>query len=484
MKTLAAWIGTQDIEGFKQKNKVGPIISSINHYKFNNLILLTNNLDDHESYSSWIKDNYKIDVKIFTNNLKNPTDISEIYNLTRKVLLESNVSELDYSDIFYHLSPGTWAMAFVWLLISQSEFPGILIKSSFFNKKEKVEEVEIPFEVSSRWIKNITSKQGQGIIEVNRNFNKNSLLSFSWQSFKMVKLLKRINIISKHCLPTCVFGSNGTEKDAVAKTIHEEGRGILDNFYLFDSLMMNGNEFKTRLLEIVNNNDDELVKTIYIPHLHLLPVEHQKYLGLVLNKKLQLNNSNKLRIICSANKTLIKNIENGNFDESLFHKLNCLSIDIPDLKERNEDYDELFDYLLLKINIEIYADDKTLYKQLSPSARSILKSYSWPGNIDEIKSLFTKLVVLEEEKIITEPEIYSSIYNFQKHNLRQNNILKQPFNSDFDLHKIIGEVVKSYIPKALDISKGNKSKAADLLGLPSHQTLTNWIQRYEVTHKE
>ena len=105
-------------------------------------------------------------------------------------------------------------------------------------------------------------------------------------------------------------------------------------------------------------------------------------------------------------------------------------------------------------------------------------------NIDEIKSLFTKLVVLEEEKIITEPEIYSSIYNFEKQNVRQDNILKQPFNSDFDLNKIIGEVVKSYIPKALDVSKGNKSKAADLLGLPSHQTLTNWIQRYQVTHKE
>ena len=484
MKTLITWIGTQDFKGFSQKIKTGPVISALNYYKFNNLILLTNNLDTDENYISWIKENYQINVKLFTNNLNNPTDINEIYKLTRNVLQESKVGELDYNDIFYHLSPGTWAMALVWLLVSQSEFPGILIKSSFFNEQEKVEEVEIPFEVSSRWLKKITSEQDKGIIEVNKNFNKNSLLYFSWRSFKMVKLLKRIKVIASHSLPTCIFGSNGTEKDAVAKTIHEEGGGIPDNFFLLDSLFMNSNEFKTRLLDILNDNYKEPVKTIYIPHLHLMPFEHQKYLDMVLNKKIENNNSNNLRIICSANKTLIKNIETGDFDEALFHKLNCLSVDIPDLKEREEDYDELFDYLLTKLNLEIYGNDKILHKQLSPSARSILKSYNWPGNIEEIKSLFTKLVVMEEEKIITEPEIYNSIYIVEKQTSNQNNILEQPFNSEFDLNRIIGEVVKSYVPKALDISKGNKSKAATLLGLPSHQTLTNWIQRYKVTNME
>ena len=54
------------------------------------------------------------------------------------------------------------------------------------------------------------------------------------------------------------FGSNGTEKDAVAKTIHEEG-GITDNFFV-DSLFMNSNEFKTRLLDILNDNYKELLK--------------------------------------------------------------------------------------------------------------------------------------------------------------------------------------------------------------------------------
>ena len=98
--------------------------------------------------------------------------------------------------------------------------------------------------------------------------------------------------------------------------------------------------------------------------------------------------------------------------------------------------------------------------------------------------LIAGLNVLEEEKIISEPEIYNSIYIVEKQIQNQNNILEYPFNSEFDLNKIIGEVVKSYVPKALDISKGNKSKAATLLGLPSHQTLTNWIQRYKVTNME
>ena len=63
---------------------------------------------------------------------------------------------------------------------------------------------------------------------------------------------------------------------------------------------MNSNEFKTRLLDILNNNYKEPVKTVYIPHLHLMPLEHQKYLDMVLNKKVENNNSNNLRIICST----------------------------------------------------------------------------------------------------------------------------------------------------------------------------------------
>ena len=53
---------TQDFKGFSQKVKTGPVISALNYYKFNNLILLTNNLDTDGNYVSWIKENYQINV--------------------------------------------------------------------------------------------------------------------------------------------------------------------------------------------------------------------------------------------------------------------------------------------------------------------------------------------------------------------------------------------------------------------------------------
>jgi DNA-binding protein Fis len=59
-------------------------------------------------------------------------------------------------------------------------------------------------------------------------------------------------------------------------------------------------------------------------------------------------------------------------------------------------------------------------------------------------------------------------------------ILDRPLGQGFDLRKLIGTVARHYLCRAIETAHGNKTRAAELVGLPNHQTLTNWLERYGV----
>lgn len=170
-----------------------------------------------------------------------------------------------------------------------------------------------------------------------------------------------------------------------------------------------------------------------------------------------------VRVIATSNRDLKEEIIKGNFRDDLFYRLNVIPIDLPPLRQRLEDIPLLCEHFLNK-----YCQKMGLpNKRLSNKASRMLLSYSWPGNVRELENVIERAVVIstnQELKVSDFPtDITAGIPVLGKTNM--------------DVGMSIGDAEKILILKTLKAHGGNKSKAADLLGI-STRTLRNKLHEY------
>ena len=155
-------------------------------------------------------------------------------------------------------------------------------------------------------------------------------------------------------------------------------------------------------------------------------------------------------------------------------------IKLPPLRIRKGDFTLLVDHLLERFNDESATDPAWEEKQLSPSARNQLQRHAWPGNIRELTNTLTRAAVWSTGPTITGQDIAEALLELPTSASADDGILNRPIEEGVDLPGLMQEVASHYLRRALDATAGNKSKAADLVGLTSYQTLTNWLQKYSV----
>jgi DNA-binding NtrC family response regulator len=173
------------------------------------------------------------------------------------------------------------------------------------------------------------------------------------------------------------------------------------------------------------------------------------------------------RIIAATNKNLKKEVENGNFREDLYYRLNVFNISIPPLRERLEDIEPLTHHFLKK-----YAPNKHLI--ISKDALSYLKSYHWPGNIRELENIIERATILMNGKVLEKKDLSISL----KSDL--SNIYESLSDEgSIPMQKILESVEKDLIIKGLHRTNWNKTKAAKLLGI-NRRLLYSKIDQYKL----
>ncbi|MDR7868691.1 MAG: sigma-54-dependent Fis family transcriptional regulator [Sporomusaceae bacterium] len=161
-----------------------------------------------------------------------------------------------------------------------------------------------------------------------------------------------------------------------------------------------------------------------------------------------------VRVIAATNRDLEGMIERGEFRQDLYYRLNIISLQIPPLRERKEDIPLLASTLLKKLNNQT----PHWVEGVSPEAMEILMEYFWPGNVRELENILERAVNLMDEEAVITPDNLPPV------------LKKQHKNKDLDeagkqLAGIMGDTEKQAIYKALEAAGGNKSKAAQLLGI-------------------
>ena len=112
--------------------------------------------------------------------------------------------------------------------------------------------------------------------------------------------------------------------------------------------------------------------------------------------------------------------------------------------------------------------------------RTILAEQTWPGNRRELENTLLRAATWSDKTEIDEADVRDAMFALPGGQARTDNILGRPIADGVNLEEIIEEVARHYLKRAMDHSRQNKTKAAELVGLPSYQTLSNWLKKYKV----
>ncbi len=206
----------------------------------------------------------------------------------------------------------------------------------------------------------------------------------------------------------------------------------------------------------------ELPPPAQVKVLRLLESKEYFKLGGVEKKKTD------VRILAATNKDLESEIKKKNFRDDLFFRLNVVRLSIPPLRDRKEDILVLFRFFMDRFN-EQFQKGFTL---LTPEAEERILAYPWPGNVRELRNAVERIVLLERgEKILENYLSFLGGHEAPQAQAASSEIMIPPQGI------ILDEVTKAYILEALRIKKGNKARAARLLGI-SRSALLYRMEKY------
>ena len=163
-----------------------------------------------------------------------------------------------------------------------------------------------------------------------------------------------------------------------------------------------------------------------------------------------------IRVIVATNENLETAISEGRFREDLYHRLNEFTLIVPPLRERKEDIDLFANSFLSEANKELERN----VERFSEESMSILKQYRWPGNLRELRNVIRRTVLFTKGTEIT-PDLLPEF-------------IQSPIQTE---QILLPADEREQIAKALKITKGNKTKAANLLNI-DRKTLYNKMHQY------
>ncbi len=185
-------------------------------------------------------------------------------------------------------------------------------------------------------------------------------------------------------------------------------------------------------------------------------------------------------VIAATNRNLRDEVAEQRFREDLFHRLAVGVLHLPALRERTGDVGLLIDRVLEKINTDWARQPGWIHKQLSVEARNLLLQHPWPGNIRELSNTLSRAAIWTVTPIIDAQDVQAALFSVKKETDAAESVLNRSLGNGFDLPRLLAEVARHYLSRALGETRGNKSAACKLVSLPNYQTFTNWMKKYGV----
>jgi len=326
----------------------------------------------------------------------------------------------------------------------------------------------------------------------NRLDKKYSFQGILGKSPALEQVLEKVKLVAPSRATILLTGETGTGKELVAQSIHQNSDRSRGPFVPVHCAALPSNLLESELFghekgaftgateRRIGRFESANKGTLFLDEIGEIDSTTQvKLLRFLETKSIErLGSLNTLeidtRLVCATNKNLLQMTQNGKFREDLYYRLNVVTIELPPLSERGDDIALLLDYFLFHFSKE----NNFPTPQLNTETIGILNSYSWPGNIRELRNFCENLVVLNRGGVITP---YDLDPRFFDQNINQDSTLS---NSPASLS--VEDNEKRLLRNALLQAGGNRTKAAELMGVSRrtlHRKLIRWPELDTQTKK-
>lgn len=303
-------------------------------------------------------------------------------------------------------------------------------------------------------------------------------------SAPMQEVLSLISRVASTDSSVLIQGESGTGKELVAAAVHFESRRaekpyVRVNCAAIPAGLMESEFFGHEKGAFTGADKTSIGKfeladqgTILLDEIGDMPLELQvKLLRVLQEREIERVGGKQpirtdVRVICSTAKNLAEEVEKGNFRQDLFYRLQVIPIALPALRERPGDIGELADFFLQE-----FGGERGLQFELSAEARQTLENYPFPGNVRELRNLLERVTVLAPTSKIQPWELPLEVRGAES----------TPSEEEVEttLAAAVASAEEKCIRQALVKSGGNKSEAANLLGI-SRKNLWEKMKRYDI----
>ena len=274
-----------------------------------------------------------------------------------------------------------------------------------------------------------------------------------------------------------ITGESGTGKELVARAIHEKSKRKDNPFVKVSCAALSEGVLESELFGHEKGAFTGSVKarkgrfeladrgTLFLDEIgDISPAVQIKLLRVLQEQQFERVGGEKtisvnVRLIAATNKDLKGEVEKGNFREDLFYRLHVVPIELPPLRARSSDVKLLARHMAAKICRRINRPPRPF----DSAALDLLAGHSWPGNVRELENVIERALVLGRGKKITRSDIPPLAGG--KADTGAQPSFELPLSGSTDITETLEAIERSLIEQALERTRGNKSKAARLLGL-------------------
>jgi two-component system response regulator AtoC len=308
------------------------------------------------------------------------------------------------------------------------------------------------------------------------------------KSKEMLDIFRTIAKIADFKTTVLITGESGTGKELVARAIHARSARGTKPFVAINCGAIPENLLESELFghkrgaftdasadrrglfeeadggTLFLDEIGELPLNLQVKLLRAVQEEHIRRLGDTKDIKVD------VRLVAATHRDLTADVKAGRFREDLFYRINVLLIHVPPLRSRRDDVNLLIDHFILRNNARL----GTRSRGVSTEARKLLLEYGWPGNVRELENTIERAMVLAETDLIEVADLPERIRD------ALDPVQVHLASGELSIKRTAAAIEQILIRRALQKTKGNRTRAADLLEI-SHRALLYKIKDYKIT---
>jgi len=311
----------------------------------------------------------------------------------------------------------------------------------------------------------------------------------------MDRLRKLVKRVAESDATVLIRGDTGTGKELVARAIHQEGSRRNEPFIAINCSALPGTLIESLLFghergaftgaERRTRGQFELARggTLFLDEVGTMPLAAQvRLLRVLQEREVQPLGGGPavrvdVRVVTATNSNLWKRVQDGAFREDLYYRLDVVPIELPPLRARRDEIPFLAQHFLNR-----KAREHGLYpKALHPSVDPLLMALPWPGNVRQLENAIERAIVLSATRPVLTREDFGFLSNrpedgetnWETKTFDDAPILQPVYAASptdlppdgLDLNQVVSDMEKKLMLQSLAITRGNKKRAAELLGL-------------------